>query len=131
MLLKDYLKEVYKNASLEKNDLVKENTLIKWVHRFGFDSLDDLLQQNQNFKQEKYEEEKQESLNFIFLEHSENKSEELIPKSNEEETLKNVKTDEIGKQYENQQEENPVVNELPLPEINKFRKWINKDKEAS
>ena len=122
MLLKDYLKEVYKNASLEKNDLVKENTLIKWVHRFGFDSLDDLLQQNQNFKQEKYEEEKQESLNFILLEHSENKSEELIPKSNEEETLKNVKTDEIGKQYENQQEENPVVNELPLPEINQFRK---------
>ena len=43
MLLKDHLKKVFKKASLENNILLKENIVIKWVHRFGIDSLNDLL----------------------------------------------------------------------------------------
>jgi len=43
MLLKNHLIEVFKKASLEKNFLLKENVDLKWVHRFGIDSLNDLL----------------------------------------------------------------------------------------
>jgi len=43
MLLKNHLIEVFKKASLENNFLLKENVVLKWVHRFGIDSLNDLL----------------------------------------------------------------------------------------
>ena len=43
MLLKNHLIEVFKKASSENNILLKENIVIKWVHRFGIDSLNDLL----------------------------------------------------------------------------------------
>ena len=43
MLLKNHLIEVFKKASLENNFLLKENVLLKWVHRFGIESLNDLL----------------------------------------------------------------------------------------
>ena len=43
MLLKNHLIEVFKQASLENNFLLKENVVLKWVHRFGIDSLNDLL----------------------------------------------------------------------------------------
>ena len=43
MLLKNHLIEVFKQASLENNFLLKENVVLKWVHRFGINSLNDLL----------------------------------------------------------------------------------------
>jgi len=43
MLLKNHLVEVFKKASSENNILLKENIVLKWVHRFGIDSLNDLL----------------------------------------------------------------------------------------
>ena len=43
MILKNHLIEVFKQASLENNFLLKENVVLKWVHRFGIDSLNDLL----------------------------------------------------------------------------------------
>ena len=43
MLLKNHLIEVFKQASLENNSLLKDNVVLKWVHRFGIDSLNDLL----------------------------------------------------------------------------------------
>ena len=43
MLLKNHLIEVFKKASLENNSLLKDNVVLKWVHRFGIDSLSDLL----------------------------------------------------------------------------------------
>jgi len=43
MLLKNHLIEVFKKASSENNFLLKENVVLKWVHRFGIDSLNDLL----------------------------------------------------------------------------------------
>ena len=46
MLLKNHLIEVFKKASLENNILLKENIVFKWVHRFGIDSLNDLLIHN-------------------------------------------------------------------------------------
>ena len=43
MHLKNHLIEVFKQASLENNSLLKDNVVLKWVHRFGIDSLNDLL----------------------------------------------------------------------------------------
>ena len=43
MLLKNHLIEVFKKASTEDNILLKENIVLKWVHRFGIDSLNDLF----------------------------------------------------------------------------------------
>ena len=41
MLLKNHLIEVFQKASSENNILLKENIVLKWVHRFGIDSLND------------------------------------------------------------------------------------------
>ena len=43
MLLKNHYIEVFKKAYSENNNLLKENIILKWVHRFGIDSLNDLL----------------------------------------------------------------------------------------
>ena len=43
MFLKDHLKDIYNRALIENDFLLKEITLIKWVHRFGYNSLDELL----------------------------------------------------------------------------------------
>ena len=43
MLLKNHLIEVFKKASSENDILLKDNIVLKWVHRFGIDSLNDLL----------------------------------------------------------------------------------------
>ena len=79
MLLKNHLIEVFKKASSENNILLKENILLKWVHRFGIDSLNELLihspvqkenQQEEDQEQislidENYEEENQEQIYLI------------------------------------------------------------------
>jgi len=43
MLLKNHLIEVFKQASLEYIFFLKENVVLNFVHRFGIDSLNDLL----------------------------------------------------------------------------------------
>ena len=43
MILKNHLIKVFKKASSENNILLKENIVLKWVHRFGIDSLNNLL----------------------------------------------------------------------------------------
>ena len=47
MLLKNHLIEVFKKASFENNFLLKEDIVLKFVHRFGIDSLIDLLTHTQ------------------------------------------------------------------------------------
>ena len=74
MLLKNHLIEVFKQASLENNFLLKENVVIKWVHRFGIDSLNDLLIHSPLQKENQREEENQEQIwleSFKTLENSE------------------------------------------------------------
>ena len=41
MLSKNQLIVVFKKASSENNDLLKDNIVLKWVHRFRIDSLND------------------------------------------------------------------------------------------
>ena len=62
MLLKNHLIEVFKQASLENNFLLKENVVLKWVHRFGIDSLNDLLIHSSQQKENHREEENQEQI---------------------------------------------------------------------
>ena len=65
MLLKNHLIEVFKQASLENNLLLKENVVLKWVHRFGIDSLNDLLIHSSLQKENQREEENQEQISLI------------------------------------------------------------------
>ncbi len=129
MLLKIHLIEVFKKASLENNFLLKENIVLKWVHRFGIDSLNDLLIHTSVLKENQHEEENQEQIKLELLKTSEN-IEETNSKSNGVETFssngifsKNQDSNKIKQLTDTQK--------LPLPNIKNLRKWINKDKKAS
>ena len=157
MLLKNHLIEVFKQASLENNFLLKENVVLKWVHRFGIDSLNDLLIHSSLQKENQREEENQEHAFLIDEVHKENQ--ELISLIDEvhEENQEQIKL-ELSKTFENIEEtkwesnglETGSINEissknqnsnkinqytenpkLPLPYIKNLRKWINNDKKAS
>ena len=143
MLLKNHLIEVFKKASSENNILLKENIVVKWVHRFGFDSLNDLLIHSPLLMENQYEE-NQEQIS-------------LIDEVDEEENQEQIKL-KLSKTFENLEEKKcesncqgtPISNgifskdhspnnikklpdkqKLPLPNIKNLRKWINKDKKAS
>ena len=158
MLLKNHLIEVFKQASLENNFLLKENVVLKWVHRFGIDSLNDLLIHSP-VQKENHEEENQEQITLIDENHEEENQEQitLIDESHEEENQEQIKLESL-KTLENLEETNCESNylkisnnnqvfnnnedsnqtnqyiknpKLPLPNIKNLRKWINQDKKAS
>ena len=76
MLLKNHLIEVFKKASSKNNILLKENIILKWVHRFGIDSLNDLLIHSPAQK-ENHEEENQEQITLIDENHEEENQEQI------------------------------------------------------
>ena len=137
MLLKNHLIEVFKQASLENNFLLKENVVLKWVHRFGIDSLNDLLihsslqKENQehislidDVHEENQEQIKLElSKTFENIEETKWESNGLETSSNNEISRKNQNSNNIKQLSDNQK--------LPLPNIKNLRKWINNDKKAS
>ena len=129
MLLKNHLIEVFKKASSENNILLKENIVLKWVHRFGIDSLNDLLIHSPVQKENQHEEENQKQIRLESLKVSENpeeaqcESNDLKISSNNEVFSTNQDSNKI-----NQYTKTP---KLPLPYIKSLRKWINKDKKAS
>ena len=144
MLLKNHLIEVFKKASSENNILLKENIVLKWVHRFGIDSLNDLLIHSPAQRENQHEEENQEQITLIDENHEEENQEQIRLESlktleNLEETncesnyLKISNNNQVFKTKQdpnqiNQHIKNP---KLPLPNIKNLRKWINKDKKAS
>ncbi len=156
MLLKNHLIEVFKQASLENNFLLKENIVIKWVHRFGIDSLNDLLIYSQ-VQEGNHEEENQEKISLIDEADEENQEQNSLIDEVDEENQEQIKL-ELSKTFENIEEtkwesngletsssnkissknQNPnKINQfnenpkLPLPYIKNLRKWINNDKKAS
>ena len=143
MLLKNHLIEVFKQASLENNFLLKENVVLKWVHRFGIDSLNDLLIHSSLQKQNQGEEENQEHISLIDEVHEENQEQIKLELSktfeNIEETkiesnsLETARSDEISSKNQNSNKINQFTEtpKLPLPYIKNLRKWINNDKKAS
>ena len=143
MLLKNHLIEVFKQASLENNFLLKENVVLKWVHRFGIDSLNDLLIHSSLQKENQREEENQEQISLIDEVHEENQEQIKLELSktfeNIEETkmesdgLETARCNEISSKNQNSNNINQFTEtpKLPLPYINNLRKWINNDKKAS
>ena len=151
MLLKNHLIEVFKQASLENNFLLKENVVLKWVHRFGIDSLNDLLihsslqKENQEHISliDEVHEENQEHIFLIDEVHEENQEQIKLELSktfeNIEETklesngLKTASINQISSKNQNSNKINQFTEtpKLPLPYIKNLRKWINNDKKAS
>ena len=143
MLLKNHLIEVFKQASLENNFLLKENVVLKWVHRFGIDSLNDLLIHSSLQKENQLEEENQEQISLIDEVHEENQEQIKLELSktfeNIEETkwesngLETPRSNEISSKNQNSNKINQFTEtpKLPLPYIKNLRKWINNDKKAS
>ena len=143
MLLKNHLIEVFKKASLENNFLLKENVVLKWVHRFGIDSLNDLLIHSSLQKENQREEENQEQISLIDEVHEENQEQIKLELSktfeNIEETkwesngLETASNNEISSKNQNSNKINQFTEtpKLPLPYIKNLRKWINNDKKAS
>ena len=143
MLLKNHLIEVFKQASLENNFLLKENVVLKWVHRFGIDSLNDLLIHSSLQKENQREEENQEHISLIDEMHEENQEQIKLELSktfeNIEETkmesngLETARSNEISSKNQNSNKINQFTEtpKLPLPYIKNLRKWINNDKKAS
>ncbi len=129
MLLKNHLIEVFKQASLENNFLLKENVVLKWVHRFGIDSLNDLLIHSSLHKENQREEENQEQIKLELSKTFEN-IEETKWESN---GLETANGNEISSKNQNSNKINqfPETPKLPLPYIKNLRKWINNDKKAS
>ena len=137
MLLKNHLIEVFKQASLENNFLLKENVVLKWVHRFGIDSLNDLLiysslkkenQEHISLIDEVHEENQEQiklelSKTFENIEETKLESNDLETPSSNEISSKNQNTNKVDHYTE--------TLELPLPYIKNLRKWINNDKKAS
>ncbi len=143
MLLKNHLIEVFKKASTENNFLLKENIVLKWVHRFGIDSLNDLLIHSP-VQKENHEEENVEQITLIDENHEEENQEQIRVESfktleNLEETnyasnytkISNKNQAFYTKQDSNQKNQYIKSPKLPLPNIKNLRKWINKDKKAS
>jgi hypothetical protein len=144
MLLKNHLIEVFKKASLENNFLLKENVVLKWVHRFGIDSLNDLLIHSSLQKENQLEEENQEQISLIDEVHEENQEQIKLELSKTFENIEETKRESNGLEETasrneissknqnsnkiNQFTETPI---LPLPYIKNLRKWINNDKKAS
>ena len=144
MLLKDHLKKVFKKASLENNILLKENIVIKWVHRFGIDSLNDLLIHIPVLEGNQHEEVNQELIYLMDEENEEKNPEQINPKllknadNCEEKKYKsnNLETDS-GNQISSKNQNSDIyikkynnTKKLPLPNIKNLRKWINNEKEA-
>ena len=131
MFLKDHLKDTYQKASFDKNHLMLENIINRWAHRFGIESLNELFVKNQD--QIKLIEEDQVKENQINLEILENVKykEDIEFKSKETKRYNNTETidkDIYGShKYKSEYKET----ELPLPNINNLRKWINNNKKAS
>ena len=127
MLLKNHLIEVFKQASLENNFLLKENVLLKWVHRFGIESLNDLLiysslkkenQEHISFIDEMHEE-NQEQISLIDEVHEVNQKEISLIDEVHEENKEQIKL-ELSKTFENIEEKKWESNGLETASSNEI-----------
>ena len=101
MLLKNHLIEVFKKASLENNILLKENVVIKWVHRFGIDSLNDLLNHNPALMGHQLEEGSQEQITLMDEVEEENQEQIALMDEVEEENQEQITLmDEVEEEHQ-------------------------------
>ncbi|MBO7012279.1 MAG: glycoprotein [Prochlorococcus marinus XMU1422] len=127
MLLKNHLIEVFKQASLENNFLLKENVVSKWVHRFGIDSLNDLLMHSSLQKEnqehisliDEMHEENQEHISLIDEMHEENQEHISLIDEVYEENQEQIKL-ELSKTFENIEETKMESNSLETARSNEI-----------
>jgi len=143
MLLKNHLIEVFIQASLENNFLLKEIVVLKWVHRFWIDSLNDLLIHSSLQIDNQREEENQEHTSLIDEVQEENQEQIKLELSKTFENIEETKWESNGLEtsssieiFSKNQNSNKInqfteTQKLPLPYIKNLRKWINNDKKAS
>ena len=142
MLLKNHLIEVFKKASSENNILLKENIVLKWVHRFGIDSLNDLFIHVPDLREYKHEdqeqitlmneldeEENQEQITLMNeLDEKENQEQiTLMNELDEEENQEQIKV-EVSKTLENIEETKWELNHLETSISNGI---FNKDQNSN
>ena len=134
MFLKDHLKDTYQKASFDINQLMLENIINVWAHRFGPESLNELFVKNQDQFKLTEEDQAEASQNQINLELLKNVQYEEEIEFKPKETKKSNNTEIIDKDiygsYKNESEYKDTE-ELPLPNIKNLRKWINNEKKAS
>ena len=144
MLLKNHLIEVFKKASSENNILLKENIVLKWVHRFGIDSLNDLLIHTPALRKYQLEEEDQEKPALMDQVYEEENQEQI--KLELSKTVENIEETKLESKRPETFSSNGLFSKdqnsinikqltnnkkLPLPNIKNLRKWINNEKKAS
>ena len=151
MFLKDYLKDTYQKASIDKNHLMLENIINVWAHRFGPESLNELFLKNQDqfrlieedqaetsknqinleLTEEDQPEVNQNQINLEFLKNVQHEEEiEFKPKETKKSNNSEIIDKDIYGSYKNESEYKDTE-ELPLPNIKNLRKWINNEKKAS
>ena len=128
MLLKNHLIEVFKQASLENNFLLKENVVLKWVHRFGIDSLNDLLIHSSLQKENQREEENQEQISLI--DEIQEKNQEQISSIDELEEENQKQISLIDKVQEENQEQIKLELSKTFENIEE-RKWESNGMETA
>ena len=144
MLLKNHLIEVFKKASSENNISLKEDIVLKWVHRFGIDSLSDLLIHTPAKREYQHEEGSQEQTTLMDEVDEEENQEQIKLKLSK--TIENIQETKCESKHIKTSSSNGIFNKdqnannlkqladnqkLPLPNIKNLRKWINNDKKAS
>ena len=123
MLLKNHLIEVFKKASSENNILLKENIVLKWVHRFGIDSLNDLLTHTPALKEYQLEEENEELITLMDKVDEEENDElntlidEVDDEQNQEQNQEQIKL-ELSKTFKNIEETKWESNRLETSSSN-------------
>jgi len=133
MFLKDHLIDTYQKASLEKNNPILESVINRWVHRFGIETINELVVKNQDQINliEDQEEENQDQISLGLLENVQHQK-EIDFKSKEEKITNNTKIVNKNINESNKYDyKNIEKEELPLPNINNLRKWIKNEKKAS
>ena len=147
MFLKDRLIETYQKASLDNNNLILENVINRWAHRFGVETMHELEVKNQeqiNLIEESEDEENQEQINLIEESEEEENQEqinlELVENVQHQKEIQFQSKDKkiphdtelINKDiFETYKNKYIDTEELPLPNINNLRKWIKNEKKAS
>ena len=127
MFLKIHLIEVFKQASLENNSLLKDNVVLKWVHRFGIDSLNDLLihsslqEENQEHISliDEVQEENQEQISLIDEVQEENQEQISLVDEVQEENQEQIKL-ELSKTFENIEETKWESNDMGTASSNRI-----------
>ena len=145
MFLKDHLIDTYQKASLEKNNSILEHVINRWAHRFGIETINELVVKNQdqiNLLEKDQEEENQDQINLLGKDQEEENQDQISLALLEKVQLRkevNFKSKQEKITYDNQKV-NKNINEsykyfekeeLPLPNINNLRKWIKNEKKAS